>query len=146
MRTVVCILTPRPVERNIQTSPSNVPLMHAVPLSVMSSKTPLFLGVRPKAFFLVTLMLFVSASLLLVSASDETGTVASPLSWAIEDEASGHMNDVVSLSYSPDGKWLAFTMNVKASSEPIVKSRAQPEGASWAKKAITVTNTQEHAT
>ncbi|MCH1422081.1 MAG: hypothetical protein L7U62_01125, partial [Candidatus Poseidoniaceae archaeon] len=73
----------------------------------MSSKTPLFLGVRSKAFFVVTLMLFVSASLLLVSASDETGTVASPLSWAIEDEASGHMNDVVSLSYSPDGKWLA---------------------------------------
>lgn len=81
--------------------------MHTVPLSVMSSKNPLFVGVRPKAILLVSLMLFVSASLLIVSASDETGTVASPSSWAIEDEASGHMNDVVSLSYSPDGKWFA---------------------------------------
>ena len=45
------------------------------------------------------------------------------------------------LSWSPDGKWLAFTMNVKASSEPIAKSRAKPEGAEWAKKPITVTTT-----
>ena len=47
-----------------------------------------------------------------------------------------------SLSWSPDGKWLAFTMNVKASSESIAKPRTQPKGASWAKKAITVTTTQ----
>ena len=38
-----------------------------------------------------------------------------------------------SLSWSPDGKWLAFTMNVKGKSTSIVKSRTKPDGASWAK-------------
>ena len=47
-----------------------------------------------------------------------------------------------SLSWSPDGKWLAFTMNVKGKSTPIVKSRTKPDGASWAKKPITVTTTR----
>jgi len=51
-------------------------------------------------------------------------------------------NSPSNLTWSPDGKWLAFTMNVKASSEPIAKSRAKPEGAEWAKKPITVTSTQ----
>jgi dipeptidyl aminopeptidase/acylaminoacyl peptidase len=46
------------------------------------------------------------------------------------------------LSWSPDGKWLAFTMNVKALSETIAEPRAKPEGASWAKKPIIVTTTQ----
>ena len=47
-----------------------------------------------------------------------------------------------SLSWSPDGKWLAFTMNVKGKSTSIVKSRIKPDGASWAKKPITVTTTR----
>ena len=46
------------------------------------------------------------------------------------------------LSWSPDGKWLAFTMNVKAPSETIAETRTKPEGASWAKGPITVTTTQ----
>ena len=46
------------------------------------------------------------------------------------------------LSWSPDGKWLAFTMNVKAPSEAIVETRTKPEGATWAKEPITVTTTQ----
>jgi len=47
-----------------------------------------------------------------------------------------------SLSWSPDGKWIAFTMNVKAKSNAIVESREKPEGASWAEKPITVTTTR----
>ena len=46
------------------------------------------------------------------------------------------------LSWSPDGKWLAFTMNVKAPSETIAETRTKPEGASWAKGPIIVTTTQ----
>ncbi|MDC0054921.1 S9 family peptidase [Pseudomonadota bacterium] len=46
------------------------------------------------------------------------------------------------LSWSPDGKWLAFTMNVKAPSETIAETRTKPEGATWAKGPITVTTTQ----
>ena len=46
------------------------------------------------------------------------------------------------LSWSPDGKWLAFTMNVKAVPETIAEPRAKPEGANWAEKPITVTTTQ----
>ena len=47
-----------------------------------------------------------------------------------------------SLTWSPDGKWLAFTMNVKGKSTSLVKSRTKPDGASWAKKPITVTTTR----
>ncbi len=36
-----------------------------------------------------------------------------------------------SLSWSPDGRWLAFTMSVKAESEPLAKPRSGPEGSSW---------------
>jgi dipeptidyl aminopeptidase/acylaminoacyl peptidase len=46
------------------------------------------------------------------------------------------------LSWSPDGKWLAFTMNVKAPPETIAETRTKPEGATWAKGPITVTTTQ----
>ena len=38
-----------------------------------------------------------------------------------------------SLSWSPDGRWLAFTMRVKAESESLIKERDKPDGASWAK-------------
>jgi len=47
-----------------------------------------------------------------------------------------------SLAWSPDGKWLAFTMNIKAPSETIVEPRKKPEGATWAKGPTTVTTTQ----
>ena len=46
------------------------------------------------------------------------------------------------LSWSPDGKWLAFTMNIKVPTKSIVEPRAKPEGATWAKKPITVTTTR----
>ena len=36
-----------------------------------------------------------------------------------------------SLSWSPDGKWLAFTMRVKAESKSFVDERDKPDGASW---------------
>ena len=47
-----------------------------------------------------------------------------------------------SLSWSPDGKWLAFTMRVKAESKSLIEERDKPDGASWAKKPITVTTTR----
>ena len=46
------------------------------------------------------------------------------------------------LSWSPDGKWLAFTMNIKVPTKSIAEPRAKPEGATWAKKPITVTTTR----
>ncbi len=36
------------------------------------------------------------------------------------------------LSWSPDGRWIAFTMHVPADTEPLAKPPAKPEGASWA--------------
>ena len=35
------------------------------------------------------------------------------------------------LSWSPDGRWLAFEMSVKADVEPLAKSRSGPEGSDW---------------
>ena len=35
------------------------------------------------------------------------------------------------LAWSPDGRWLAFTMSVKGSSDPLVKPRKGPEGSDW---------------
>ena len=35
------------------------------------------------------------------------------------------------LTWSPDGRWLAFVMPVTAKSEPIAKPREKPEGAEW---------------
>ncbi|MDH3439889.1 MAG: DPP IV N-terminal domain-containing protein, partial [Gammaproteobacteria bacterium] len=35
------------------------------------------------------------------------------------------------LSWSPDGRWLAFSMPVPAESDPIAKPRSKPEGAEW---------------
>ncbi|NKB38770.1 MAG: prolyl oligopeptidase family serine peptidase [Gammaproteobacteria bacterium] len=37
-----------------------------------------------------------------------------------------------SLSWSPDGKWIAFTMDVPASKEPLAAAPAKPENAKWA--------------
>ena len=39
------------------------------------------------------------------------------------------------LSWSADGKWIAFSMMVKAEKEPFVKMPPKPEGADWAKPA-----------
>lgn len=36
-----------------------------------------------------------------------------------------------SLTWSPDGRWLAFTMSVKAKPEPLAKPRSGPEGSNW---------------
>ena len=46
------------------------------------------------------------------------------------------------LTWSPDGKWLAFTMSVKAENEPIAEPRDIPDGASWADEPIVIKNTQ----
>ncbi|MDG1655019.1 MAG: S9 family peptidase, partial [Luminiphilus sp.] len=46
------------------------------------------------------------------------------------------------LAWSPDGKWLAFTMEVKKKTKPIAKRRTAPEGARWAKAPVTVTTTR----
>ena len=46
------------------------------------------------------------------------------------------------LSWSPDGRWLAFTLSVKAPAEPMVKPRSKPKGAKWADKPITVSTTR----
>jgi dipeptidyl aminopeptidase/acylaminoacyl peptidase len=46
------------------------------------------------------------------------------------------------LSWSPDGRWLAFTLSVKAPTEPMVKPRSKPKGATWADKPITVSTTR----
>jgi len=35
------------------------------------------------------------------------------------------------LSWSPDGKWIAFTMNVPYSSKPLISMPSKPEGAKW---------------
>ena len=35
------------------------------------------------------------------------------------------------LTWSPDGRWLAFVMSVPAKAEPIAKPRTKPEGAEW---------------
>ena len=35
------------------------------------------------------------------------------------------------LTWSPDGRWLAFVMSVPGKTEPIAKPRSKPEGADW---------------
>ena len=36
------------------------------------------------------------------------------------------------LSYSPDGRWIAFSMRVPAEAKPLAKLPKKPEGAEWA--------------
>jgi len=43
-----------------------------------------------------------------------------------------------SLSFSPDGRWLAFVMPVKKETEELATPPAKPEGAEWAEPAITI--------
>lgn len=42
-----------------------------------------------------------------------------------------HLEEPAGLSWSPDGRWLAFTMPVKAEAEPLVEPREGPEGSEW---------------
>ncbi|MFQ5674813.1 MAG: S9 family peptidase, partial [bacterium] len=49
------------------------------------------------------------------------------------------------LVWSPDGKWLAFSMFVKAATEPFAKMPAKPEGAEWAKPAKVIQKLQYRA-
>ena len=77
--------------------------------------------------------------------SNDTGSQQIHVRWMDNGETAviTHLQKSPSnLTWSPDGKWLAFTMNVTASSQPIAKSRAQADGAEWAKKPIAVTSTQ----
>ena len=77
--------------------------------------------------------------------SNETGSQQIHVRWIDNGETaliSQLQASPSNLSWSPDGKWFAFTMNVKAPSETIAKPREKPEGASWAKGPITVTTTQ----
>jgi acylaminoacyl-peptidase len=43
-----------------------------------------------------------------------------------------------SLAWSPDGRWLAFTMRVGKHSEPLAKPPPTPEGATWAPAATVI--------
>ena len=77
--------------------------------------------------------------------SNETGSQQIHVRWIDNGETaliSQLQASPSNLSWSPDGKWFAFTMNVKAPSETIAEPREKPEGASWAKGPITVTTTQ----
>ena len=77
--------------------------------------------------------------------SNETGSQQIHVRWIDNGETaliSQLRASPSNLSWSPDGKWFAFTMNVKAPSETIAEPREKPKGASWAKGPITVTTTQ----
>lgn len=41
------------------------------------------------------------------------------------------LKEPADLTWSPDGRWLAFVMSVAAKAEPIAKPREKPEGAEW---------------
>tara|TARA_B100001057_G_scaffold385700_1_gene392465 strand:+ start:101 stop:2128 length:2028 start_codon:yes stop_codon:yes gene_type:complete len=77
--------------------------------------------------------------------SNNSGSVQIHMHWVDTGETaviSQLQESPSSLSWSPDGKWLAFTMRVKAETISLTKERDKPDGASWAKKPITVTNTR----
>ena len=77
--------------------------------------------------------------------SNDTGSQQIHVRWMDDGETaviSQLQQSPSSLSWSPDGKWLAFTMNVKSESESIAEPRDKPLGAKWAKEPITVTSTR----
>ncbi len=77
--------------------------------------------------------------------SNDTGSQQIHVRWMDNGETaviSQLQQSPSSLSWSPDGKWLAFTMNVKSESESIAEPRDKPLGAKWAKEPITVTSTR----
>ena len=77
--------------------------------------------------------------------SNDTGSQQIHVRWMDDGETaviSQLQQSPSSLAWSPDGKWLAFTMNVKSESESIAEPRDKPLGAKWAKEPITVTSTR----
>ena len=77
--------------------------------------------------------------------SNDTGSQQIHVRWMDDGETaviSQLQQSPSSLSWSPNGKWLAFTMNVKSESESIAEPRDKPLGAKWAKEPITVTSTR----
>ena len=77
--------------------------------------------------------------------SNDTGSQQIHVRWMDDGETaviSQLQQSPSSLSWSPDGKWLAFTMDVKSESESIAEPRDKPVGAKWAKEPITVTSTR----
>lgn len=60
-----------------------------------------------KIILIGAMMLLLPFSIQQISASSSTGQEMTPNSWALEAEASGHMDDVIAISHSPDGRWLA---------------------------------------
>ena len=64
--------------------------------------------------------------------SNDTGSQQIHVRWMDDGETaviSQLQHSPSSLSWSPDGKWLAFTMNVKSESESIAEPRDKPLGA-----------------
>ena len=77
--------------------------------------------------------------------SNNSGSVQIHMHWVDTGETaviSQLQESPSSLSWSPDGKWLAFTMRVKAETISLTKERDKPVGALWAKKPTIVTNTR----
>ena len=74
-----------------------------------------------------------NADRLLYTQSAETGTDVM-LRWMDTGQTARLVNlkdGPDALSWSPDGRWIAFTMPVKAESEPLAKPRTGPEGSEW---------------
>jgi dipeptidyl aminopeptidase/acylaminoacyl peptidase len=46
------------------------------------------------------------------------------------------------IAWSPDGRWLAFTMNVPRKSEPLAEPRSKPEGAEWSEPVKVIDSAQ----
>ncbi len=77
--------------------------------------------------------------------SSESGSSQIYVQWMDTGQMSvvSHLRQSPSdLIWSPDGRWLAFTMSIKKSTPPIAKHRKAPEGAVWAKPPVTVTTTR----
>ena len=52
------------------------------------------------------------------------------------------LSDPANLAFSPDGKWLAFTMSVSYEAETMGKLPSPPEGAEWAEPIVVETRSQ----
>ena len=77
-----------------------------------------------------------ASKLLYVSGSDGSGQIY--LRWMDTGQTAKLTNLTQSpsgLSWSADGKWIAFSMMVKAEKKPFAKMPPKPEGADWAKPA-----------
>lgn len=71
-------------------------------------------------------------------ATDENGKTQIHLRW-MDTGQTARLTDLTErprhLTFSPDGRWLAFTMDVPAEPKTLAKSPKKPEGAEWAKPA-----------